>query len=274
RSQPEYQPERWNPQPVPGCGSVNDNYPAFPLLAQDSISLLAAARVTLYGRINTVKCWTTHKSGIRLSRSVVGLIRDYENRDCDSAIARCCPVLREASCLGIGARHGAAHRGSSEVRGKVTSMARPPPGRGCAGMAAGGAGLRGEGGGVRGSDGGDNGEAKTVTAVAAGGARAEPLERLEQAVNLRGRDDLPGAGHRQDGAGVAGPGGDLDIPARDVVPDGVVDQVGGQLLDQKRVTVEAGGLDVRVDGQAEAADRGGGGGHGFGGGRRAGAGAG
>jgi hypothetical protein len=88
RSQPEYQPERWNPQAVPGCGSVNDNYPAFPLLAQDSISLLAAARVTLYGRINTVKCWRTHKSGIRLSRSVVGLIRDYENRDCDSAIAR------------------------------------------------------------------------------------------------------------------------------------------------------------------------------------------
>src|SRR5215471_16067795 len=136
RSQPEYQPERWNPQPVPGCGSVNDNYPAFPLLAQDSISLRAAARVTLYGRINTVKCWTTHKSGIRLSRSVVGLIRDYENRDCDSAIARCCPVLRKASCLGIGARHGAAPRGSSGVRGKVTSMARPPPGRGCAVMAA------------------------------------------------------------------------------------------------------------------------------------------
>src|SRR5215510_14435393 len=105
-------------------------------------------------------------------------------------------------------------RGSSEVRGKVTSMARPPPGRGCAVMAAACAVAMAR----------DNGEAKTVTAVAAGGARAVPLERLEQAVNLRGRDDLPGAGHRQDGAGVAGPGGDLDIPARDVVPDGVVDQ--------------------------------------------------
>jgi len=89
------------------------------------------------------------------------------------------------------------------------------------GQAAAGPGLRGDGGGVGGGDGADNGEAKAVTAVAAGGARAEPLESLEQAVDLGGRDDLPGAGHRQDGAGVAGPGGDLDIPARDVVPDGV-----------------------------------------------------
>ena len=54
------------------------------------------------------------------------------------------------------------------------------------------------------------------------------------------------------GAAGAGPGGDLDIPARDVVPDGVVDQVGGQLLDQKRVTVEDGGLDIGADVQAEA----------------------
>ena len=57
-------------------------------------------------------------------------------------------------------------------------------------------------------------------------------------------------------------GGDLDVPAGDVVPDGVVDQVGGQLLDQERVTVEGGGLDVGLDVQAEAADRGAGGGQG------------
>jgi hypothetical protein len=83
--------------------------------------------------------------------------------------------------------------------------------------------LRGDGGGVRGSDGADNGEAKAVTAVGAGGARAEPLEGLEQAVDLGGGDDLPGAGHRQDGAGVAGSGGDLDVPAGGVVPGGVGD---------------------------------------------------
>src|SRR5215469_10028103 len=131
------------------------------------------------------------------------------------------------------------------------------------GQAAAGLGLRGDGGGVRCGDGADNGEAQAVTAVAAGGARAEPLEGLEQAVDLGGRDDLPGAGHRQDGVTVGGPGGDLDVSAGDVVPDGVVDQVGGQLLDQERVTVEYGGLDVGLDVQALAADRVAGGGQGF-----------
>ena len=53
-----------------------------------------------------------------------------------------------------------------------------------------------------------------------------------------------------------GPGGDLDVPAGDVVPDGVVDQVGHQLLDQERVTFEDGGPEVGVDIQAEAADPG------------------
>jgi hypothetical protein len=117
-------------------------------------------------------------------------------------------------------------------------MARPPPGPG----------LRGDGGGVGGGDSPDDGQAKAVAvAVAASGARAEPLEGLEQAVDFGGRDDRPGVGHRQDGAGLAGAGGDLDVPAGDVVPDGVVDQVSGQLLDQKAVTVEGG----RISGRPE-----------------------
>jgi hypothetical protein len=37
-------------------------------------------------------------------------------------------------------------------------------------------------------------------------------------------------------------------------------RLGGQLLDQERVTVEGGGLDVGLDMQAQAADRGAGGG--------------
>ena len=57
-----------------------------------------------------------------------------------------------------------------------------------------------------------------------GGARGEPLEGLEQAVDLGWRDDRPRVGHRQDGVTAAGSGGDLDIPPFDVVPDGVVDQ--------------------------------------------------
>jgi hypothetical protein len=82
--------------------------------------------------------------------------------------------------------------------------------------------LRADGGGVGGGDGPDDGQAKAVTPVAAGGARAEPLEGLEQAVHLGGRDDLPGVCHRQDGVTVAGRGGDLGVPAGNVVPDGVI----------------------------------------------------
>src|SRR5215472_15812577 len=96
------------------------------------------------------------------------------------------------------------------------------------GQAAAGPGPRGDGGAVSGRDGPDDGQAEAVAATAAGAARAEPLEGLEQTVDLGGRDDLPGADHRQNGVNAAGPGGDLDVSARDGVPDGVVDQVGHQ----------------------------------------------
>src|ERR1700683_1238311 len=59
-----------------------------------------------------------------------------------------------------------------------------------------------------------------------------------------------------------GPGSDPESPGREVVPDGVVDQVGHQLLNQERVAVGDGGLDVGVDVQAEGGDRGPGGGQG------------
>jgi hypothetical protein len=118
------------------------------------------------------------------------------------------------------------------------------------GQAAGGPGLRGDGGAVGGGYGPDDGQTETVAATAAGAARAEPLEGLEQAVDLGGRDDLPGAGHRQDGVNTADPGRDLDVPAGDVVADGVVDQVGHQSLDQEGIAVEGGVLDNGVDLQA------------------------
>jgi hypothetical protein len=107
---------------------------------------------------------------------------------------------------------------------------------------------------VSGGDSSDDGQAEAVAAVTAGWARAEPLEGLEQTADLGRRDGLPGVGHRQDGVTVAGPGGDLYVPARDVVLDGVVDQIGHELLDQERVAVEDGRLDARLDVQAEAAD--------------------
>src|ERR1039457_5582872 len=105
----------------------------------------------------------------------------------------------EASCLEIGARYGAT---LGAVAGVTGARGRRSPGRRRAG-------VRGDGDGV-------GGGAGAVAVVGAGGARAEPLEGPE-AANLGGRDDLPGFGHRQDGTSVAGPGGDLDVSARDVV---------------------------------------------------------
>lgn len=38
---------------LPIIGSLNESYPAFPILAADSVSLLAAALVAMYGRVET-----------------------------------------------------------------------------------------------------------------------------------------------------------------------------------------------------------------------------
>src|ERR1700677_974214 len=127
------------------------------------------------------------------------------------------------------------------------------------GQAAAGPGLGGDRGGMGDGDSPDGGQPEAV-AVAVGRALAQAPEGLEKAVDVGGLDDRPGAGHRQDGAGVAGRGGDLDVSAGDVVPDGIVDQVAGQLLDHERVTGDGSGLEVGVDVQAEVADRGAGGG--------------
>ena len=53
------------------------------------------------------------------------------------------------------------------------------------------AGTCPDSGAVGGGNGRDDGQAKAVAAVAAGGARAEPQEGLEQAVDVGRRDDLP-----------------------------------------------------------------------------------
>jgi hypothetical protein len=104
--------------------------------------------------------------------------------------------------------------------------------------------------------------------VAAGSAAAQPLEGLEQPVGLGGRDDRPGVSDRHDGASVLCSGGDLDVPARDIVPHGVLDQVRYQPPDEQRVAVNAGGPDVSQDLEAEAAGLGGGGEAGAGQGRQ------
>jgi hypothetical protein len=92
-----------------------------------------------------------------------------------------------------------------------------------------------------------------------GAARMQPLEGLEKPVDLGGRDDRPGAGHRQDGVAVLGSGRDFDAPAGDVVAYGVADQVGGQPFYEEGITVEVRGLGSGLDVQPQAADPGAGG---------------
>src|SRR5262245_9233244 len=92
------------------------------------------------------------------------------------------------------------------------------------------AGLRadGEGGAVRMGDGLDDGQAEPEALAVAGAVGAKPLEGLQQPVHGGRRDDGPGVGHRQEGAGVPGAGEDLDGAAGRVVPQRVVGEVGDQ----------------------------------------------
>src|ERR1019366_5787474 len=76
--------------------------------------------------------------------------------------------------------------------------------------------VRGDDRVVGGGDGGDDGQAKSVPAAVAGAGGVQPLERLEEPVDLGGRDLWAAAGDRQDGATIPGPGGELDRAAWDI----------------------------------------------------------
>jgi hypothetical protein len=92
-------------------------------------------------------------------------------------------------------------------------------------------------------DGGDDGQVQPEAVGVGGTGGGEPLERFQQPGHLIGGDDRAGVGDRQPGAAVCG--GDLDVglAAWDVVLDGVVDQVGGQSLQQPGVAEDGGGAD-------------------------------
>jgi membrane protein len=162
-----------------------------------------------YGPIGAVMTLLTIEVGLGVALhlgAVIGAVigRD-RGRDLTSPSATC------GNLLDAGPAAGNGRRGRE---GDVDGEAALGPGQGS------------DDGAVGGGDRADDGQAEAVAAVAPGGTRAEPLEGLEQAVDLGGGDDRPGVGHRQDGAAVAGPGGDSQVPVGDVVPDGVVDQVG------------------------------------------------
>ncbi len=121
------------------------------------------------------------------------------------------------------------------------------------GQAAVGPGVGGDGGVVCGRDGPDDGQPEPVPVRVVGPAPIEPLEGLEEAVDVRGRDEWSGVGHRQDGHAGRHPGPDLDPATRHVVADRVGEQVGHEPFREQRVSVEGGRGCHRVDVDPEPA---------------------
>ena len=102
--------------------------------------------------------------------------------------------------------------------------------------AAWGAGAGGEGGAVGVGDGADDGQAEPVSFAVAGPLGAELPERLEQVLDRVRRDECAGVADRDDGARGGQCRGDLCLAAGQVVPDGVVEEVGDQAFRQARVS--------------------------------------
>jgi hypothetical protein len=79
--------------------------------------------------------------------------------------------------------------------------------------------------------------------------RGEPLEGLEEALDVSRRDDRAGIGDGQDDTAGLGAGRDVDAPGGLVVADGVVDQVAHKPLDEAGVTADGrradGGRDTK-----------------------------
>src|SRR5262249_5732164 len=108
----------------------------------------------------------------------------------------------------------------------VTGGAGAGPGAVGGGRAGAGPGAGGEGGVVRRCDGVDDGQAEAVAVRVACSAGGEPLEGLEEPLDLTVGYRGPGVSHEQGGAAGFEGGHDLDLAAGGVVPDGVIGQVG------------------------------------------------
>src|SRR5581483_9675471 len=104
---------------------------------------------------------------------------------------------------------------------------------------------------VGGGDGADDREAEAVTLLVVGAARVEPLERLEEPVDLAGLDDRAGVRHCEHGIAVVAAGGDTHAAAVDVVSKSVVDEIGDEGFEQPRVSVDGRRFEARVDLETE-----------------------
>lgn len=98
-------------------------------------------------------------------------------------------------------------------------------------------GVRGGGqGGVVGlNDGGDDRQAETVAIALAVSVGCEPLEGLEESLDLVFGDDWSAVGDGQGRVRAAGLRSDFHVPVGMVMADGVVDEVGHEAFDQSRV---------------------------------------
>ena len=90
-------------------------------------------------------------------------------------------------------------------------------------------------------DGADDGQAESVSFAVADPLGAELPERLEEVIDRMRRDEGAGVADRYDRARAGQGGGDVRVAAGQVVPDGVVDEVGHQALRQARVAGRRGG---------------------------------
>jgi hypothetical protein len=100
---------------------------------------------------------------------------------------------------------------------------------------------------VRGRDGPDDGQSEPVPVLVVGPARIEPLEGLEEAVDVRGRHERSGVRHRQNGPAVLHLGHDLDPAVGHVVANGVREQVDHEPFDKQGVSIQGRGFCHLVD---------------------------
>ena len=119
--------------------------------------------------------------------------------------------------------------------------------------AAAGHGVGRDGGVVCGRDGPDDGQSEPVPVLVVCPAAVEPLEGLEEAVDVRWRDEWPGVGHRQDGLALLHPRPDLGTAVGNVVADGIGEQVDHEPFDEQRVSIEGRGFCHLIDANSEPA---------------------
>src|SRR6266516_843571 len=105
-------------------------------------------------------------------------------------------------------------------------------------QAAFGTGVGAEGCLVGGGDGPDDGQAKSVPVAVAGAGGGEPLEGLEEPVDFGGRDGCAAVGYQQDGAVVPHASGNFNRAGRCVVLHRIVEDVGGEPLNQVGVAAQ------------------------------------